>query len=178
MWINTTTHAVYRFHHEIRAAFPNTSFPAFLSDALLAEFNVLPVGQIAPPAVDQLQFKAVELLPVCVDGDWRQRWDVRPLTTQEHTGQFAATLAAFDSALTAHLDATAQARRYDNRITCALRAGYAGPFRAEGAAFAAWMDTCNAQAYALLAAVQAGTQPMPESPEAFIATLPAMVWPA
>ena len=86
-------------------------------------------------------------------------------------------VADFDTALTSHLDSTAQSRRYDNRITCAVRAGYAGPFQAEGAAFALWMDNCNALAYQMLAAVQAGTAPMPESPQAFIDSLPAMVWP-
>ena len=87
-------------------------------------------------------------------------------------------VAVFDAALTAHLDNTAKQRRNDNRITCAVRAGYAGPFQAEGAAFALWMDECNALAYQMLAAVQAGTASMPESPQAFIDTLPAIVWPA
>ena len=77
-------------------------------------------------------------------------------------------IAVFDAALVAHLDATARERRYDNRITCALRAGYPGPFQAEGIAFASWMDQCNALAYQLLAEVVAGTRPMPESPQALI----------
>lgn len=88
------------------------------------------------------------------------------------------TAGDFDSALTAHLDATAQVKRYDNRITCMVRAGFPGPFQAEGLAFASWCDECNAAAYALMADVLAGNAPMPESTEAFIATLPAMVWPA
>lgn len=74
-------------------------------------------------------------------------------------------------------DRTAQSRKYDNRITCALRAGYPGPFHAEGAAFATWMDTCNATGYALLAQVQAGTMAMPVSVSAALALLPTMVWP-
>lgn len=88
------------------------------------------------------------------------------------------TAADFDVALTAHLDATAQAKRYDNRITCMVRAGFAGPFQAEGQAFAAWGDTCNAFAYALMAEVLAGTAPMPASTADFVAMLPEMVWPA
>lgn len=87
------------------------------------------------------------------------------------------TVEDFDRALTDHLDATARAKRYDNRISCAVRAGYPGPFQAEGAAFAAWMDACNAQAYALLAEVQAGTRPLPSSTQALIDLLPPMVWP-
>lgn len=89
-----------------------------------------------------------------------------------------AQIEAFDAALVAHLDATARERRYDNRVTCALRAGYPGPFQAEGIAFAGWMDQCNALAYQLLAEVVAGTRPMPDSPQALIDLMPAMVWPS
>ena len=87
-------------------------------------------------------------------------------------------IAVFDAALVAHLDATARERRYDNRVTCGLRAGYPGPFQAEGMAFAGWMDQCNALAYQLLAEVVAGTRPMPDSPQALIDLMPAMVWPS
>lgn len=86
------------------------------------------------------------------------------------------TVEDYDRALTKHLDAVASQRRYDNRITCALRAGYPGPFQAEGAAFASWMDTCNAQAYQLMLDVQAGLVEQP-SIEAMIAALPPMQWP-
>ena len=87
-------------------------------------------------------------------------------------------IAVFDAALVAHLDATARQRRYDNRVTCGLRAGYPGPFQAEGIAFAGWMDQCNALAYQLLAEVVAGTRPLPSSPQALIDLMPAMVWPS
>ena len=87
-------------------------------------------------------------------------------------------IAVFDAALVAHLDATARERRYDNRITCAMRAGYPGPFQAEGIAFASWMDQCNSLAYNLLAEVVAGTRQLPESPQALIDLMPSMVWPS
>ena len=87
------------------------------------------------------------------------------------------TLAAFEKALTDHLDKTAQARRYDNRITCAVRAGFAGPFQAEGTAFALWMDECNALAYQWLTEVEAGTRPPFATTDEMIAALPPMVWP-
>lgn len=90
----------------------------------------------------------------------------------------ALTVADFDAALTEHLDAAARARQYDNRITCALRAGYAGPFQAEGQAFALWMDNCNAMAYQFLAEVQGGTRSLPASTQALIDALPKMVWPS
>lgn len=87
-------------------------------------------------------------------------------------------VAVFDAALTAHLDATAQARKYDNRITCMVRAGFAGPYQAEAIAFAQWCDGCNAAAYQLMLDVQSGKKPMPSSVDAFLEALPVMVWPA
>lgn len=89
----------------------------------------------------------------------------------------ALTVVDFDAALTQHLDATARTKQYDNRITCALRAGYAGPFQAEGKAFALWMDNCNAMAYLFLAEVQAGTRPLPVNTQVLIDALPKMAWP-
>lgn len=89
----------------------------------------------------------------------------------------ALTIQKFDTWLTRHLDKVATQKRYDGRVTCALRAGYPGPFQAEGIAFALWMDTCNYQAYQLMSAVLAGTKELPSSEEAFLSEFPQMVWP-
>lgn len=69
------------------------------------------------------------------------------------------------AALEVYYDSKAKERRYDNRLTCALRAGYAGPFQAEGAAFAIWMDTCNEYAYGVMADVLEGTRAIPTAQE-------------
>ena len=138
MWINQETQQTFTTHSEIRAAYPQVSLPAELSDGFIASMGLVAIAPPAPPP---------------------------------------PTVADFDAALTRHLDATARARRYDNRITCALRAGYPGPFQAEGQAFALWMDACNLAAYTLLAEVQAGARPLPENTQALIEALPPMVWP-
>lgn len=138
MWINPETKQTFNTHSDIRAAYPQVSLPAELSDELIASMGLVAIAPPAPPP---------------------------------------PTVADFDAALTRHLDATAQARRYDNRITCALRAGYPGPFQAEGQAFALWMDACNLAAYTLLAEVQAGTRQLPETTQVLIEALPPMMWP-
>lgn len=84
--------------------------------------------------------------------------------------------AKYTALLDAFIDAKARDRGYDNRVTCSMRAGYAGPYQAECLAFAQWMDACYQQGTQALAAVLAGQRPMP-TPEAFMAELPAMVWP-
>lgn len=73
-------------------------------------------------------------------------------------------------------NAVAHAKHYDNRVTCVLRAGYPGPFHAEGLAFATWMDNCNAAAYAMLQEVQGGTRQMPQTITEALALLPAAPW--
>ncbi|HAX23050.1 MAG TPA: hypothetical protein DCY64_22535 [Hydrogenophaga sp.] len=88
----------------------------------------------------------------------------------------AEVQAEYIAKLDEHIDSAARARGYDNRVTCAMRAGYAGPYQAECLAFAQWMDDCYQRGTKALAAVLAGKRQMP-TPEAFFAELPEMVWP-
>lgn len=85
-------------------------------------------------------------------------------------------IAELTAALEAHYDSKARERRYDNRLTCALRAGYVGPFQAEGIAFAQWMDNCNAYGYQVMADCLSGARPIPTTAE-LIGEIPLMVWP-
>lgn len=86
------------------------------------------------------------------------------------------TARRYDEKLMEHFDATAQQRRYENRVTCALRAGFPGPFQADGLAFAQWMDACNVHGYQLIEDVKSGKRTLPTVDE-FIAELPPMEWP-
>lgn len=104
--------------------------------------------------------------------------ELRIINTPKSPEQvFAIRVQMYTAALESHYDKTAQDRKYDNRYTCALRAGYAGPFQAEGIAFAQWMDACNAQCYTMLEQVQAGAIPLPTIEEV-IAGLPELTWPS
>lgn len=84
--------------------------------------------------------------------------------------------ASLTAALNRFLDSKASERRYDNRFTCALRAAFAGPFQAEGIAFATWLDQCNITAYSIMAECKAGVRPIPTEQE-LIAEMPVLVWP-
>jgi len=84
--------------------------------------------------------------------------------------------AEYRSALNSHYNSVANEKQYDSYITCALRAGYAGPYQAEGAAFGIWMDEQNVYAFAQIEAIIAGTRTAPTKEE-FISELSPMVWP-
>ena len=91
-----------------------------------------------------------------------------PLTQEQLLQQFIA-------AMEYHYDLVAKRKQYDNRLTCALRAGYPGPFQAEGQAFAVWMDNCNLYGYEQMDRVLNGQRPMP-TVSGLIAELPAAPW--
>jgi hypothetical protein len=175
MFYEPSTQTEYTTVESFRLAYPNTSF-----GDLYVESNRIAAGLYS--IVDSVPSYDRELQQVTpggveqIDGIWYRQYTVsdRTLTDEE---RMAILVGRYDAALTAHLDATAQTRRYDNRITCAVRSGYPGPFQAEGQAFAIWMDSCNAYAYQLLSDVAEGNRLPPESPDAFIAELPEMVWP-
>lgn len=82
----------------------------------------------------------------------------------------------YDDALIGLFDHAAQVKQYDNRITCAMRASYAGPYQAEGAAFGKWMDECYAKAYAIQAQAARGEMVYPSTSE-LLAGMPPMEWP-
>lgn len=79
MWINPITQSIYRLHSEIRAAFPNVSMPAYLTDKIILSLGLQPVT----PAQKPLGHVVEEVAPLLVDDSWTQQWTVRPPTEQE-----------------------------------------------------------------------------------------------
>ena len=123
-----------------------------------------------PPFHEDLVW--VDCGPEVVQG-WT--WDGLRFAAPVPTSNQADTIRALTAALERMYDAEAQSRRYDNRFTCALRAGYPGPFHAEGLAFASWMDACNAKAYAIMADCLDGKRGEP-SEEELLREMPTMEW--
>jgi hypothetical protein len=111
---------------------------------------------------------------VYVDG---QFIDLAPSMAQERLEALAALAPDLDAALVKHFDAAAAQKLYDSRITCVMRAGYAGPYQAEAIAFATWMDDCTASAYQQLQEYESHDKPARKAVQAIIDTLPAMDWP-
>lgn len=103
-------------------------------------------------------------------------WNGTPEEEQAYLADPDRIVAELTAALESHYDSKAKERRYDNRITCALRAGYAGPFQAEGQSFAIWMDTCNAYAYSVMNECLTGARTIPTAQE-LVSELPVFVWP-
>ena len=74
-------------------------------------------------------------------------------------------IEALKNAVQAHLDATAQADDWDSIYTAALRASFAGPYQANGIAYATWMDACWLRCHEVEAEVLAGKRAVPSADE-------------
>jgi len=86
----------------------------------------------------------------------------------------AQIIAQFETAVQDYLDTFAQTWNYESILSAASYANSTvAQFKNEALALIAWRDEVWSSCYAAEAAIQAGTQAMPASPAAFIATLPA-----
>ena len=175
MYYEPSTQTIFGNLAEFRASHPLTSFGQLASEVDRNAAGLFELVQ-QPPTYDTDLQEATLTGAQQVGETWYATYTVtdKPLTPEQRE---QVIVSRYESALDAHLDSVAKTRRWDSRFTCALRAGYVGPFQAEGQAFAAWMDVCNAFAYSYMAEVLAGTKQMPASTAAFIALLPPMVWP-
>jgi hypothetical protein len=86
-------------------------------------------------------------------------------------------IAQYTAAVQKHLDSFAQTRGYDNIMSAATYATSTVPkFKAEGQYAVEARDATWAKCYEVLAAVEAGTRPMPTLDE-LLAELPVLKWP-
>lgn len=151
---------------EYREMNPNIAFPA-----VLIPDDADPVLQSPAPEVPSDKIALRQGVVKDTKGNWIYAWVV-----QDKPPEPLPTQAEYTRALELMYDQNAAGRHYDNRFTCALRAGYEGPFQAEGLAFAVWMDTCNATAYTIMAKVMKGEVAQPTVPQ-LLAQMPALIWP-
>ena len=111
--------------------------------------------------------------------DWREVTEAEAVILHQPSPeeQQAALLAAFTSAIQAHLDNFAQTRNYDGILSAATYATSTIPkFAAEGQYAVEARDATWATGYQIMDDVLGGKRPMP-TPEAVLAELPSLVWP-
>jgi len=87
---------------DLRADWPDTSFPTAPNVAQLGEFGIVTVTATAKPAFNPATQVVDEVDPVDVGGVWTQQWAIRAATQDEMNAyaaqQAAAAQAAADSA--------------------------------------------------------------------------------
>lgn len=108
MWYQPSENRTFTLHSEIRAAFPNTSFPINLTDEMLNGFGVYPVTQITP-IFDLITHAAQEIAPELVNGNYEQRWSIVALPSEQVAANIEAKKVQMVSAVNARRDAAEEA---------------------------------------------------------------------
>jgi len=124
MYVKVADGSVDTFPYTIdalKAANPNVSFPASISDATLADYGVYPVTKVDAPDHDPQLVKVTMTNPTLVDGKWTQTWtqtnrptsEVASSMRHERDKLLAETdyLALSDQTLTTEMSAYRQALR-------------------------------------------------------------------
>jgi hypothetical protein len=70
---------------QLRKDNPNTSFPAYITESILANYNVYKIVEITPPIIDPLTQKYEQTTPIQVGGTWTQVWRVVQLPEDQAT---------------------------------------------------------------------------------------------
>lgn len=178
MYINTTT--LQRVsEQEIRAAFPNTSFPSTFSPP--EGYAVL--FQSPTPTYNPITQGYREVTPTQINGKWYQAFEVYSLEPEViAVNQQAAALRVKQEIMDAtqkRLDDFAKTRLYDGILSLCTYATSAVPkFQAEGQYGVTARDATWAKLYQILAEVEAGTRPVPSGYADIEPDLPALAWPA
>lgn len=115
------------------------------------------------------------------EGDLRANWTGyewidRPYSIPPVEIHYPATIKEYDEFLTKHIDAVAQSRGWEDRVSLMARAGFVGPWQADAIAFGQWADGCNVIGYQILSDYQRGVIQQP-TVESLLSALPEMIWP-
>jgi len=164
---------------EIRAAFPNTSFPSQFSppEGYAALF------QSPTPTYDPITQGYREVTPTQINDKWYQAFEVYSLEPEViAANQQAAALRVKQEIVDAtqkRLDDFARTRNYDGILSaCTYATSTALKFQAEGRYCFEARDATWAKLYQILAEVEAGTRPVPSGYADIEPDLPALAWPA
>ena len=173
-YIHTPTGQYPVTEADIRAANPQTSFPAIFTPPEGYEV-VFPAPR---PAYNAITHGVRESAPVLTDkGHYEQRWEVYALEPAQVAANQAAAVVALQAVVTQDiqtmLDAKSKEYEYDTIHTAN---GWASEFP-EAAALKAWGAACWTKSKEIRLAVQAGTRPMPTSAAEVLAEMPVFVAP-
>lgn len=156
----------------LQAEFPNLSFPE--------DGSYIPEGYVRvlhnQPS-QQFLHKSVEGTPALQDGVYKQVWNNVPLQGQELQDAITAHTKFLEAQIQASLDAFARTRNYDGILSACTYATSSVPkFASEAARCVNLRDQTWAAAYQVMADVQEGTTPMPETFQDIQGFLPALTW--
>lgn len=100
MYYQPSENKTFILHSDIRAAFPNISFPTIITDNILEEVGVYPLISTSvqyDPIIQYLQ----EITPIQVNSEWIQQWEVHNYPLEQAESNLAAAKEQMLNSITA-----------------------------------------------------------------------------
>lgn len=164
---------------DIMLANPEVSFPnRGWSDEELAPYGYAELHFPTEHPFQSTYEKLVEGTPAKIGDKWYIQFDVVPMTEEEVNWKNAQIRSDIVAQTQSRLDNFAQSRNYDGILSLATYATSTNAkFQAEGQYGVTARDATWAKLYEIMAEVEAGTRPMPESFADVEPELPVLEWP-
>lgn len=165
---------------DLRAEYPNTTFPAGMADEQLAEFGLVRVVMNAPAEHNPFTQSAEQGPPFysVERGRWEHQWTIRPATPAEIAARKQSLQDDIVYQTQKRLDGFARTRGYDGILSACTYATSSVPkFQAEGQYCVEARDATWAKLYEMLAEVTTGTRPVPTGYADVEPELPVLEWP-
>jgi len=158
------------------------SAAALVKDGKAEQFRIVELHEVDPPAFDVITQIAVRDGGEYVAGRWQYKWRVDQLSAEQvavNIDNKNHTLrSAIINSTQARLDNFAKTRNYAGILSlCSYATSTNTKFQAEGQYGVVSRDNTWAALYAILAAVEAGTRPVPSGYAEIESELPVLAWP-
>ncbi|MBE0438294.1 MAG: hypothetical protein IBX57_00810 [Gammaproteobacteria bacterium] len=176
--IDTATQSILEYPiKNLRARFPNTSFPRNLEEGSLPS-NIVKVHIATSPVVTLLQ--VAELTNPgfnTTENKWTCEWVTRDKTPEEIESSKGEVIAKIKSKAQESLDSFARTKGYDNIVSVCSYANSTIPsYAQEGARAVELRDLTWSTLHQYLTDVEAGVKALPTTEDEIMALLPAYTW--
>jgi len=163
---------------DFKSLFPDTSFPAMLTDEHITPFGYAVLNYDLPSPIPGRYQKTASAPVQLVEGKYHAQWTVVDMTSDEIIAFDARIQREIVNQTQSRLDDFAQTRGYDGIMSACTYSDSSIPaFSTEGKYAVIARDTTWAALYTLLAEVERGTKPKPTGYADVEALLPSLIWP-
>jgi hypothetical protein len=157
---------------------PQVSFPKNPSTELLESYGVYNVEITEQPIYSPPIEKIEEGTPVLIEGKWKQKWEIIPLSDDEKL-QFLENLKnSIGQQTQERLDSFARTREYDGILSaCTYASSSVEKFMIEALYCIDVRDQTWAKLYEIMSEVEQGIRPIPSDISDIESELPELAWP-
>lgn len=181
MYVKINNQGVEKYPYsigELRKDNSQVSFPKTPSLELLKSYNVFPVIDTGMPPHTISNEIAYKNGCVFVDGNWKVNWIVRQRTQEEVLAYLSELKQEIVSQVQQRLDNFAKTKGYDSILSaCTYANSSTSEFAEEGKYCVSIRDNIWLKLYEILAEVEAGTRPIPQTYADIEPELPVLSWP-